>query len=166
MISSIPLLAYSNTSSLGCTAVVIAAEFRGQGAASEDSWLRLSAPLAASLRSHTSRRAVFLPPAGWDSLRSCDPDAQRPDREVAATGSAGALSPGGSSLAPCVTRRPSPAAPGASTPAGRHGEDSGQETCWMSWTLPCLSCCPHKGVTEAMKATTNRLIVDMPNGLK
>lgn len=61
LISSIPLLAYSNTSSLGCTAVVIAAEFGPQGAASEDSWLRLSAPLAASLRSHASRRAVFLP---------------------------------------------------------------------------------------------------------
>lgn len=33
LISSIPLLANSNTSSVGCTAVVMAAEFRGQGAA-------------------------------------------------------------------------------------------------------------------------------------
>lgn len=115
LISSIPLLAYSNTSSLGCTAVVIAAEFRGQGAPKIPCCV--SAPLAAFFGTHAGK-LFSCPPHCWDSLRSCDLGAQQPNRETTVTGSRGTLSPGGSSLAPCVTRRPSPAAPGASTPAG------------------------------------------------
>lgn len=72
--------------------------------------------LAASLRLHADE--LLSSPPRWDSLRSCDLGAQRPDTATRAMGSGGVFSPGGSSLAPCMTRRPSPAAPGASTPAG------------------------------------------------
>lgn len=102
--------------------------------------------LAASLPLHADE--LFSSPPCWDSLRSCDLGAQRADRKTTATGSGGVLSPGGSSPAPCVTRRPSPAAPGASTPAGDTGRIQVRRCVGLLrfpavMALPGLSCCPH-----------------------
>ena len=118
LISSIPLLANSNTSSVGCTAVVMAAEFRGQGAALKypgydyfgllvsfhlAKWL----PLLSSRFSDLGRL--------WRSKRERDLEPSF----------RGVLWPRWEQPRPSLTRRLGPAAPGASTPGGEADREMG-----------------------------------------
>ena len=117
LISSIPLLANSNTSSVGCTAVVMAAEFRGQGVALKypgyDYFRLLSFHLAKWLPLSSSRFS--------DLGRSGCSERER-DHEP---GFRGVLWPRWEQPRPSLTRRLGPAAPGASTPGGEAEREMG-----------------------------------------